>query len=298
MICVYTCTFPVNLTIQIDFECGNEMSSIGNYIFTDTDQTSIAMMIAMLVGLQRHQILKVFTTNLFVIHGSTFILFTMEMRNCYIILFLGIFETIIECYRFEPNTFEVKNFTGCPGDENNAILFHRNWSLLSRNRYGLEGEVKINETVFAPVEVFQNFLLTIRNSTVLHNLKIRVAAKRCDFNMTHCESYDQLIIRDVCRILDLENQLWTDFMKHAEPKFKCPIKQSIKIQNATIDLGYISYLPFDGYTWFFSIKAYRISGIKSRRRKQMLYCGICEIIVTKHHPERKKVKNSEKDNSK
>lgn len=114
--------------------------------------------------------------------------------------------------------------------------------------------------------------------------------------MTHCESYDQLTIRDICKIFDLENQVWTDFMKHTQPKIKCPIKNSIKIANATVDLGYISYLPFDGYTWFFTIRLYKPSDNKSRRKKQILYCGICEIIITKHRPERKKANNPEKNN--
>lgn len=80
--------------------------------------------------------------------------------------------------------------------------------------------------------------------------------------MTQCENYDQISIRDMCKLFNMDDQLWTDFVKHATPKPKCPLNTSINIENATVELGFVSYLPFDGYTWTFSFKAFKEIGTR------------------------------------
>lgn len=99
--------------------------------------------------------------------------------------------------------------------------------------------------------------------------------------MTHCEHFDTLIIRDICKVLNQKNRMWSDFIGHTQPKVACPLNTtSIKVSNATVDLGYVSYLPLDGYTWITSLKLYK-SVESARRKKELLFCIMNEATITK-----------------
>lgn len=78
-------------------------------------------------------------------------------------------------------------------------------------------------------------------------------------------------------------------MNHTQPQFKCPVDvKSIKISNATIDLGYIAYLPLDGYGFTFTFKAYKTN---AKHKKQIIFCATYAVTIMKTHRERGK-KNS------
>lgn len=118
--------------------------------------------------------------------------------------------------------------------------------------------------------------------------QIQIYAKRCDFNQSHCENFETFSIPDLCKIIDLENQLWSDFMKNTEPKPRCPFNMpKILIKNATVDLGYVAYLPLDGYVWNFTVKTFK-SG-KARQRKQLLHCTTYDVIAMKNYDQRKNI---------
>lgn len=110
-----------------------------------------------------------------------------------------------------------------------------------------------------------------------------MVARRCDLNMTQCEDYDTIMIRDICNVLSLSNQMWTDFAQHTTPKAKCPFDmKSIMVTNATVDLGYVAYLPLDGFYWSFLFKVFK-SILRVRNKKKLLFCGSYEAIITKTH---------------
>lgn len=45
-------------------------------------------------------------------------------------------------------------------------------------------------------------------------------------------------MRDVCKVMGLEGQLWSEFMKHGQPKMVCPFKKTTyKITEAVCGLG-------------------------------------------------------------
>lgn len=101
--------------------------------------------------------------------------------------------------------------------------------------------------------------------------------------MTQCEDYDTIMIRDACKMLSLSNQMWTEFAQHTIPKAKCPFNMtSIKVTNATVDLGYIAHLPLEGYYWSFLFKVFKPI-LRLRNKKKMLFCGSYEAIITKTH---------------
>lgn len=62
-----------------------------------------------------------------------------------------------DCYRFEPNTLTLNNFTKCPGDEENTAHLNFSISRLARNKYVINGEVMFEETHNGPLEVFEGF---------------------------------------------------------------------------------------------------------------------------------------------
>lgn len=108
--------------------------------------------------------------------------------------------------------------------------------------------------------------------------------------MTQCVSFDTLIIRDICKIVDQKNQIWSDAVDHTQPRPKCPLKKgTIKVTNATIDLSYIAHFPIEGYTWTLFEKAFKpIANVK--HKKQMLFCIVVEATVTKSN--RKQIKGN------
>lgn len=108
--------------------------------------------------------------------------------------------------------------------------------------------------------------------------------------MTQCINFQTFVIRDICKIADQKNQIWSDAIEHTQPKAKCPLnKGSIKITNATIDLIYLTYLPIEGYTWTIVGKAFKsIANLK--HKKQLLFCIMSEATVTKAN--RKQSKNT------
>lgn len=112
-------------------------------------------------------------------------------------------------------------------------------------------------------------------------------SKRCNFNMTECEHFDTFNIPDICKVFDLKNQFWSEFMKYMEPKIKCPIKKrAYKFVNAPVDLGYVAHFPLDGYTWSFTQKVFR--SIRGRKKKQLIFCVTFEVTITKTRSGRKK----------
>lgn len=108
--------------------------------------------------------------------------------------------------------------------------------------------------------------------------------------MTQCVNFETLIIRDICKIADQKNQIWSDAIDHTQPRAKCPLKKgTIKVTNATIDYNYIAYLPVEGWTWTLFLKAFKPI-VNVKHKKQMLFCIMLEVTVTKSS--RKKIKGN------
>lgn len=95
-------------------------------------------------------------------------------------------------------------------------------------------------------------------------------------------------MRDICKVMGLEGQLWSEFMKHGQPKMVCPFKKTTyKITEAVVDLGYVAHLPLDGYKWTFIIKTFK--SIKGRKKKQMIFCEAFDITITRTRSGRKRI---------
>lgn len=59
----------------------------------------------------------------------------------------------VDCYRFEPNTFNINSFSECPGNQKYAA--HVNYSIvpISRNRFVINGEIVFSEVLGGKLEV-------------------------------------------------------------------------------------------------------------------------------------------------
>lgn len=147
----------------------------------------------------------------------------------------------------------------------------------------------LNKIIFSLVASLKckNLMKNILKLILLHAFQLQVIPKRCDVNLTQCENMETIAIRDICKILDMGDQLWTNFMANTQPKAKCPFNMKvIKVTNATVDLGYIANLPLDGFTWVLHFKSFPSAG-KPKYKKHLLYCGSAEIVITKSRTKNK-----------
>lgn len=71
------------------------------------------------------------------------------------ILYFKTFSDSIECYRFEPNTITIKNYTGCPGDEHNPVHFNQSITQIYRNKYVINGEITLKEQINSQIQVLK-----------------------------------------------------------------------------------------------------------------------------------------------
>lgn len=214
----------------------------------------------------------------------------------HVFVLLWIFQLsckLTHSYRYEPNTLTLQNFTECVGDEKNLV--HANFSIdqIARNKCKINGELIFDAYYTGPLEVHilavSKFIMwngmqcewkyfTLEFS--FHLLQLQIIAKQCDYNMTHCIHFDTIDVRDICKLMKMENQLWSEFISHSEPRIGCPFKKgTIKITNGVVDMGYLAHFPLDGYTWNFVMNTFKSA--HGRQRKRLLFCITFEIIVTK-----------------
>lgn len=106
--------------------------------------------------------------------------------------------------------------------------------------------------------------------------------------MTNCESYDTLIVHDICKVLNQKSKMWSDFIERSQPKIRCPFKPPlVNTMNSTVNLGLVSHLPLDGYTWLISLKLYK-SIANNRHKKTLLFCIMSEATITRTREREKK----------
>lgn len=73
------------------------------------------------------------------------------------ILLLIFFFCVSNCYRFEPNTITLSNYSVCPGDEKNVCQFKQNIISIARNKYAISGEVIFKDVIHPPIQVKEEF---------------------------------------------------------------------------------------------------------------------------------------------
>lgn len=63
-------------------------------------------------------------------------------------------EELIDCYTPVARTVTLESFSGCPQDEKNAIHFDGSIKKSAHNKYAINGEFLLTDTIEGPIEVF------------------------------------------------------------------------------------------------------------------------------------------------
>lgn len=66
----------------------------------------------------------------------------------------GYLTQISLCYRFEPNTFVLKNYSACAVDKHIGMFVNIDFKEFSRNKFMANGEIISKETILPPTQVF------------------------------------------------------------------------------------------------------------------------------------------------
>lgn len=94
--------------------------------------------------------------------------------------------------------------------------------------------------------------------------------------MTHCKHFDTLDIRDICKLMKMENQLWSEYISYSEPRIRCPFKKgTIKIINGVVDMGHLAHFPLDDCTWNFIVNVFKSA--HGRQKKRLLFCSVYRL---------------------
>lgn len=74
------------------------------------------------------------------------------------IWFIGYLIGSVHCYRFQPNTMTLNNFTDCAKSEDDVVAhFNCSITIIARNKYLLNGEVSFDVIDDVPMEVFDKY---------------------------------------------------------------------------------------------------------------------------------------------
>lgn len=76
----------------------------------------------------------------------------IQMIFVFVCIFWLLNSTIL-CYRFEPNTMTLTNYSECPGNEKSVV--HSNYTItqVARNTYVMNGELIFDEYLAGQMEV-------------------------------------------------------------------------------------------------------------------------------------------------
>lgn len=109
----------------------------------------------------------------------------------------------------------------------------------------------------------------IVKETISEQLQLEVTVDRCETNRAQCESFDQLVIKNLCEKLD-NTPFGQEFKAKVKPNLKCPIKKgNYTIEKCSLDLNLISHLPLDGFRWAVWL---RIWDVSERPKKILITC--------------------------
>lgn len=71
------------------------------------------------------------------------------------ILYLKFNGEFINGFSFQTKTIKLNSFSECPEEEDTIIHYNGTITKASRNKYTVNGEITMNETVAGPIEVIR-----------------------------------------------------------------------------------------------------------------------------------------------
>lgn len=130
---------------------------------------------------------------------------------------------------------------------------------------------------------FKNHLLVF---LTLAPFQLEVTVDRCQINRAQCESFEQLVVKDLCEKLFVSS-VSVDFVDKITPPLRCPIKVgSYLLNEGKLDLNLIAHLPLDGFRWAVSVKIWDVS---DRPKKTLISCVEGQVRVMLNSRRRMKI---------
>lgn len=135
----------------------------------------------------------------------------------------------------------------CANDSILDITLRNVTFVFSQNVFRLGGTFLIQKTVNGPME-FDMVLI------------------RCKSINNECQTFLNNTYGHMCDVLYETRFFGGNFIKRITPRIKCPFKQGLyKLNNAEINLDFLSALPIDGFFWNVISTFYTTEGGQERR---------------------------------
>ncbi|CRK88020.1 CLUMA_CG001806, isoform A [Clunio marinus] len=102
--------------------------------------------------------------------------------------------------------------------------------------------------------------LIIVDEEIVGDLSFSVEANKCSLNMTACEKYPIVSLRNFCQRFNEKDKVYSAIFDNIQPRIQCPIKPgNYTISPATLDLSIFNLVPLDGFVWVTTFKFISIS---------------------------------------
>ena len=109
------------------------------------------------------------------------------------------------------------------------------------------------------------------------DLNLVVESNKCDLEMKSCVKYNTFNIGGVCQKFLDKKEFYSDVLSSITPPLKCPIKVgNYTLDERTLDLRIISFLPLDGYIW---VNSYKLVSSQKGKPKKVILCLNAEIKI-------------------
>ncbi|KAB0797244.1 hypothetical protein PPYR_08238 [Photinus pyralis] len=143
------------------------------------------------------------------------------------VAFLGVLGLPFE------KTVKIHRFVNCPQHRNSPMLVDGTQFTQNRRVYYIGTRIIVKRDIQP-------------------NVKLVLQFERCKSkeSLDSCEPYQDVTIKDICRLAGEKSKPWTGFVNNMEPALNCPYKKGVyTCKNATIDGGALSVLPISGWFW-------------------------------------------------
>ena len=103
---------------------------------------------------------------------------------------------------------------------------------------------------------------------------------RCSLNMTNCEKFSVINIREACKKISDENLYYANIIERVTPRLKCPVMPgNYTILKSDLNLKIFTFAPFDGFIYLTIAKAVVTDPIKKTRI--IAWCNKIETKIVK-----------------
>lgn len=106
---------------------------------------------------------------------------------------------------------------------------------------------------------------------VIGDIEFALESSKCTSDLKTCEKYATVNFREMCKRFQEKNRFYSGLFENIKPPLSCPIQPgNYSIEEASIDLTPVSFVPLDGFTWLVTFKF--VSSTKGSKVKKTVLC--------------------------